>query len=215
MAAFRDENVGGFDVAVHDAFAMRGVERVGHLDREIEQVVEFHGAAGDDVLQRLAVEKFHGDEGFAVRFSDIVNRANVGMVQGGGSLGFPLETREGLRVFRDIVGQEFQRDETMEAHVFGLINHAHPTAAKAFEDAIVRESLVEQRIVRGHVRDILGRGKRQVNEDEVRGCNALTQRSRDEGDRGAIPFTTQVIESNADIMLMDHFRQAVRKLCIR
>jgi hypothetical protein len=54
----------------------------------------------------------------------------------------------------------------------------------------VREGLIEQRIVRGHVLDILGRGKKQVNEDEVRGCDVLMQRSREEGDRGAIPFTT-------------------------
>jgi hypothetical protein len=56
------------------------------------------------------------------------------------------------------------------------------------------------------VLDILGRGKKQVNEDEVRGCDVLMQRSREEGDRGAIPFTTHVNESNAGIMLVDHFR---------
>jgi hypothetical protein len=54
----------------------------------------------------------------------------------------------------------------------------------------VRESLVEQRIVRGHVLDILGCGKRQVNEDEVRECSVLTPQSRSKGSRSAIPFTT-------------------------
>jgi hypothetical protein len=54
----------------------------------------------------------------------------------------------------------------------------------------VREGLVKQRIVRGHVLDILGRGKRQVNEDEVRGCNVLTPQSRGKGSDSAIPFTT-------------------------
>jgi hypothetical protein len=53
----------------------------------------------------------------------------------------------------------------------------------------VREGLIEQRIVRGHVLDILGRGKKQVNEDELRGRNVLTPQNRGEGDGSAIPFT--------------------------
>ena len=122
------------------------------------------------MLQSLAVEKFHRDEGFAVRFADIVNRADVGMVQGGGGLGFSLETREGLRIFRDVVRQEFQRDETMQADVFGFVHDAHAATAEAFQDAIVGKSLVEERVVAGHVVDILGCGKRQVNEDAVLAC---------------------------------------------
>jgi hypothetical protein len=78
-----------------------------------------------------------------------------------------------LRIFRDIVRQEFQRDETMKADVLGFVNHAHATTAEAFQDAIVRESLVEERIVAGHVQDILGRRKRQVNEDEGTACERL------------------------------------------
>jgi hypothetical protein len=170
VAALGDENVGGLDVAMNDAFAVGGVERVGNLDGEIEQVVQFHRAAGDGVLQSLAVEKFHRDEGFAVRFANIVNRADVGMVQGGGGLGFSLETREGLRIFRDVVWQEFQRDETVQADVLGFVHDAHASAAEAFQDAIVGEGLVEERIVAGHVLDILGCGKRQVNEDELPAC---------------------------------------------
>ena len=167
VAALGDEDVGGLDVAMDDAFAVGGVERVGDLNGEIEQIVEFHGAAGDGVLQGLAVEKFHGDEGFAVGFADIVNRADVGMVQGGCGLSFSLEAREGLRVFRDVVRQEFQCYETVETDILGFVHDAHATAAEAFQDAIVREGLVKERIVAGHVEDILGCGKRQVNEETV------------------------------------------------
>jgi hypothetical protein len=37
------ENIGGFDVAVDDAFGMGGVERVDDLDTEIDQRLNFHG----------------------------------------------------------------------------------------------------------------------------------------------------------------------------
>ena len=34
VAALGDENVGGFNVAVDDAFAMRGIQAIGDLDGE-------------------------------------------------------------------------------------------------------------------------------------------------------------------------------------
>jgi hypothetical protein len=137
VAAFGDENVGGLDVAVNDVFGVRGVERVGNLNRECEQVFGINGAPVDEVLERLAIEKFHGDEGLAILLADVVNRANVGMVQRGGGLGFALESREGLRVAGDVLRQKFQRNEALEARVFGLVNDTHTSAAKLFDDAVV------------------------------------------------------------------------------
>ena len=67
---------------------------------------DIHGAAVDAVLERLAVEKFHGDEGLAVLFADVVNGADVGMVERGGGLGFALETGEGLGIAGDILAAE-------------------------------------------------------------------------------------------------------------
>ena len=61
-----------------------------------------------------AFEKFHDDEGRPSVLADVVNGADVGMVQSRGGAGFPAETFEGLRIVRDIVGQELQRDEAAE-----------------------------------------------------------------------------------------------------
>ena len=96
VAALGDENIGGLDVAVNDAFGVRGVERVGDFDGESEQVLDIHGPAGDAVLQRHAIEKFHGDEGLAVLLADVVNGADVGMIQRGGGLGFASGNGRGL-----------------------------------------------------------------------------------------------------------------------
>ena len=63
----------------------------------VEESFEFERAAGDDVLERRAIEKFHGDEGAAVVFADVVDGADVGMVQRGGGAGFALEAFERLR----------------------------------------------------------------------------------------------------------------------
>ena len=95
------------------------------------------------MLQRVAIEKFHGDEGLAVLLVDFVDGADVGMVQSGGGFGFTLEAGEGLRILGDIVGQEFQSDEAAEFEVFGFVDYAHAAAAEFFEDAIVRDGLSE------------------------------------------------------------------------
>ncbi len=106
VAAAGDEKVGGLDVAMNDALGVRGVQRVGDFDADVEQAFHFQRAAVHGVLQRGAVEKFHGDEGFAVFFADIVDGANAGMVQRGGGLRFALKTPEGLLVARNFRGQE-------------------------------------------------------------------------------------------------------------
>ncbi len=145
VAAFGDKNIGGLDVAVNDVFGVRSVERVGDFDCESQEVFDVHGAAVDAVLERLAIEKFHGDEGVAILLADIVNRADVGMVQCGGGLRFTLESRQSLWIAGDILRQKFQRDESLEARVFGLVNDTHASAAELFDDAVVGEGLTDCR----------------------------------------------------------------------
>ena len=100
------------------------------------------------MFQREAVEKLHGDEGLAVVLADVVDRADVRMVQGGRRLGFALKTGERLRVAGNFFREEFQGDETMQAGVFGFVNHAHAAAAEFFHDAVVRNGLVNHRELR-------------------------------------------------------------------
>ena len=129
MSALGDENVGGLDVAMDDVFAVRGVESVGDFDGEAEQDVHFEGTSGDAVLEGQAVEVLHGDEGLSVFFADVVDGADVGMIQSGGGFGFAAETLESLTVLGYVFREELQGDETIEAGVFGFVDHAHAAAA--------------------------------------------------------------------------------------
>ncbi len=70
------------------------------------------------------------------------------MIERGGRFGFAAETFQGLPVLREFFGQEFQRDEASEAGVLGFIDHAHATAAQLFNDAVVRDGLVEHYSIR-------------------------------------------------------------------
>ena len=104
----------------------------------------FHGAAVDQVLERCAIQKFHGDERFAFVFPNIVNRADVRMIQRAGGLGFPLETRKRLGILGEIIGEEFQRDKPMQPRVLGFVDHTHAAAAEFFDDPVVRNRLPDK-----------------------------------------------------------------------
>ena len=82
----------------------------------------------------------------AVVLADFVNGADVGMIQRRCGPGFALEAFQGLRVLRDFVGQELQRDEAAERGVFGLVDHAHAAAAQFFDDAVVRDGLADHEL---------------------------------------------------------------------
>ena len=90
------------------------VERIGNLDAQIEHRFDLQRLAIDPVPERLPLQQFHGDEGSSVDLIYFVDRADVRVVQRGRSLGFPLETAEGLCVIGEFVGKKFQGDMATE-----------------------------------------------------------------------------------------------------
>ena len=93
---------------------------------------------GDAVLQRLPLQELHHDEGLALVFIDVVNRADVGMIQRGGSPRLALEAFQRLAVLAEMFGQELQCDKTGELDVLGFVDHAHATGAQLLDDPVVR-----------------------------------------------------------------------------
>ena len=146
VAAFGDEEIRGLDVAMNDSFGMSSIEGVSDFDADIEQTFEFHRPIADAVLQGNALEKFHGDEGFVVVVADVVNGADVRMVQCGCGLGFALKAREDLRIAGDIFGQELQRHEAVQAAVFRLVDNAHTAAPELFNDAVMRDGFADHAV---------------------------------------------------------------------
>ncbi len=141
MPALGDKNVRGLDVAVHDPFRVRGIERIRNFNRECDQRFIVQRTSHDHVLERHAIQKFHGNEAQALVLANFVNGADIGMVQGGGGSGFAPEALERLGVTRHIIGQEFQRNKTAQGCIFGLVDDTHPTAAELFDDAVMRNDL--------------------------------------------------------------------------
>ncbi len=99
--------------------------------------------AGDAVFQGQPLEELHDNESLAVFLVNLVDGADVGMVQSGGGAGFPLKAIQGLAVLGKFYGQKLKRDEAAQLGVLSPVHHAHTAAAKFLEDAVVRNSLAD------------------------------------------------------------------------
>ena len=136
-----------------DAFSVRGVQGVGNLDGNIEDCLDFHRSASNAMLQRHAIQILHNDVRFAVFFIDIVDGADVWMVQGRSRLRLPLKTFQGLTISSKVFGQKFQRYKPVQLGVFRFVNHTHAATTEFFDDAVVREGPADKRFGLSHGRE--------------------------------------------------------------
>ncbi len=142
-----------------------------------KKLVHLERALGDGVLERHAIEKFHGDEADAAfAFADFVDGADVVVIERGGGAGFAAEAFERGGIFGDVVGKKFQRDETAEREVFGFVDDSHAAAAEFFDDAVVGDCLAEHWWT-----DVSWRQRAGVNQRETR-SEVMKQRSKESND---------------------------------
>ncbi len=95
LAAFGDENVGGLHIAMDYALGMGCFERLGDLDCQRQKAASGERAGFDEMFQSLAVEILHRDEGSASLFADVIDRANIAMVERACGARLTLESNNG------------------------------------------------------------------------------------------------------------------------
>src|SRR5271157_574602 len=98
VSALGYENIGGLDVAMDDARVMGSVQRLGDVNGQRQQRFRFQRTAADAMLQRHSIEKFHGNERSTVLLVNVVDGADVGMVQRRGGARFAAEALQRLPV---------------------------------------------------------------------------------------------------------------------
>jgi hypothetical protein len=98
VAARADKNVCRLDVAVDDIRGMGGVQCVGDLDPQLQHRIKSEWTVGESVLQRRALQILHGDERSSVLFADVVDRANVRVVERRRRLRFAREPAQRLGI---------------------------------------------------------------------------------------------------------------------
>ncbi len=150
------EDVPRLDVSVDDARAVRGVERLGDLGRDLEHLARFERLAGDVSLEIRALQPLHGDERLAVVVLDLVDGADVGMVQPRQRVRLATEPPDGVRVADELIREELEGDPTGEPLVLGVVDDTHSADPEPPGDAVVRDSGANQnlKLFRSAVRNL-------------------------------------------------------------
>ncbi len=107
---FGDEQIVGLQIAVDDAFFVRGGKAASDLHAIVNSFAEGQGTAADRLGQGLTFQQFGYEIGNAGVSSHLVDGENIGMIQRSGGPGFLLEAEQAIGVKRDESGKNFDRD---------------------------------------------------------------------------------------------------------
>src|SRR6266852_9981882 len=110
MSTFGNEDVRRLDIPMNDTGRVRHIQRVCDLNRKRQEQICLQRTPGDAMLQHDAVQKLHGNESLAILLPDVVDRANIRMIQRGCGLRLPLETSQGLSVSGNLLRQKLESD---------------------------------------------------------------------------------------------------------
>jgi hypothetical protein len=122
---------------MHDTFGVGGLQCVRHLNPYVQHVFGLQRHAADSVFERLALHQLHHDKRPALVLADIVNRADIGVIQRRGGAGLALKAFQRLLVSGVIIGKELQSDKPAEPRIFGFEDHTHAAASELFEHVVV------------------------------------------------------------------------------
>jgi len=97
-AVGRNEDVGGFQVAVEDAGLMRGAEAVGNRRTDLGSLAPAEGPAPEPLTQRFALQQLCCHERPALVVPKLVDLEDVRVGELGNRLGFGFEASEPLGI---------------------------------------------------------------------------------------------------------------------
>src|SRR5271170_7703240 len=93
LPAFHEKDIRGLDVPVDDSFRVGRIKAVGDLNAELQELRYFDGLALNTVFERSPLQELHSDKRPTFEFTNIVNSADIGMIECGRSARFAAESR--------------------------------------------------------------------------------------------------------------------------
>src|SRR5215471_11703692 len=147
LTARSDKDVSRLDIAVNDSLGVRGLQGAGDLDPDVQRIVKAHRTAVDALLEGLTFQILHDDERTAIVFTDIVNRADLWMIQRRRRTGLDPEPFESRGIFYPFIRKKLQRNRTAQPYVLCLVDHPHAAGAELLNDAVVGNSLADHRVI--------------------------------------------------------------------
>ena len=99
------------------------------------------GTPRNVMFQRRAFHELHGNKRLAVLRVDLVDGADVGMIQRGRRTRLSAKTFQSLRILGQVIGKKFKRDKPTKGCVFGLVDDAHTAATQHLNDSVMGDGL--------------------------------------------------------------------------
>ncbi len=121
-----------------DALAVGGVQCIDHGEGDIHESREAYRPACDLLLQRLSLEQLHREKRRIA--ADVMNGADVGVVERGCGTRFALEAFKRQLGYRCSAWQDLDGHHTPETRVRRPIHLTHPSAAERRDDLVGAEA---------------------------------------------------------------------------
>src|SRR5262249_28071142 len=134
---------------MNNALAVSGIQRIGNLDGQRQQAIHLKWLPADLALQRFALQELHRDEMAALGLADLIDGADIGVIERGCGARLALETLQCSRVVLHLRRQEFEGYVPSEIQVFRLVHHAHTPAAQLRQDTVMRNRLAYHEVLWG------------------------------------------------------------------
>ena len=121
---------------MNDPLFVRGGQRVRDLRADLQRFVDLQRAALEARRQGLAVQELHDEIVGGAFPADVVQRADVRVVERGDGAGLALEPFTNLGVFGKVRGEDLDRDVAPQARVLRPVDLPHPAGAQRADDLV-------------------------------------------------------------------------------
>src|SRR5882724_12389715 len=127
---------------MNDAFLVGSLQPIRNFDGKLGCLLKafkdwFMRSALDPLTKGLSFQQLHDNERLTLVFTQVIDRTDVGVIEGGRSACLALKSFESPRVTSQFAGKKFDSDAAPQFQVFGLIYNAHPTATQQVQNTVV------------------------------------------------------------------------------
>jgi len=147
LVAGREHDVFRLDVAMNNAACVRFVQGVGNLRRNRERLAQIWQMSLELRSQGFPFNILKDYEAVIALLPDLVDSADILMIESGGGFGFSQQTLFGALIGRDFCWEEFNRDFPVEPLVLSQVDLAHAAAPELLDDAVMRDGLADHGVV--------------------------------------------------------------------
>ena len=109
------------------AVFVRTIKTLANIGPILQNLCHWQRTFGQTVRQCLPFQKFHDQVVGAILMANIVQRANIRMIERRDGTGFAVEALLSFGTLRKMVGKDFDRDRAIESRIERTIDFAHTT----------------------------------------------------------------------------------------